>query len=61
MPQLSNRTKLSLALLSIMLFLPVYGEVFLHLGWSKLAIAVTCVAQIALFWSIALGFHRRQN
>ncbi len=59
MPQLSNFTKLTLALLSIVLFLPVYGEVFLYLGWTKLSIALTCVVQVAFFWMIALAFRRR--
>ena len=59
MPQLSNFTKLTLALLSILLFLPVYGEVFLYLGWTKLSSALTCVVLVAFFWMIALAFRRR--
>jgi hypothetical protein len=59
MPELSNRTELGLALLCIVLFLPVYGEVFLYLGWSTLSIAVTRVVQVAFFWMIVLAFRRR--
>jgi ATP/ADP translocase len=61
MPQPSNHTNLMLALLSIVLFLPVYGEVFLHFGWTTLSIVSTCVVQVAFFWSVALAFRRRRN
>jgi hypothetical protein len=57
MPQLSSRTKLTLALIGIMLLLPVYGEVFLYLGWTKLSLALTFVVMVALFWSIASAFR----
>jgi hypothetical protein len=59
MPQLSNQTKLALALIGVMLFLPVYGEVFLYFGWTKLSIGVTVVMLVALFWSITSVLRRR--
>jgi hypothetical protein len=61
MPQLSNYTKLSLALISIVLFLSVYVEVFLYFGWTKLSFGLTCVVLVALFWSIGSVFRRRPN
>ena len=61
MPQLSNYTKLALALMGVMLFLPVYGEVFLYFGWTKLSIGLTCVVLVALFWSFASVLRRRPD
>jgi hypothetical protein len=61
MPQLSGRAKLALTLIGAMLFLPVYGEVFLYLGWIKLSLVLTFVVMVALFWSIASAFRRRPN
>jgi hypothetical protein len=61
MRQLSKHTNLTLALLSLVLFLPVYGEVFHYLGWTKLSIALTCVVQVAFFWIIVIAFRRRRS
>jgi hypothetical protein len=62
MAQLSNyNTKRAITRIGIMLFMPVYAEVFRYLGWSKMSFGLTCVVLLALFWSIASGFRRRPN
>jgi hypothetical protein len=61
MPQLSNITEILLALLFMVLLLPVYGDFFLYLGWTKLSIVATCAAQVAFLCMIALAFRRRRK
>jgi hypothetical protein len=61
MPQLTKRTELRLFALAVMLFVPVYGEVLLYFGWTKLSGAVTLVVFAALFWSIGSAFRRQSK
>jgi len=48
-------------LLGVVLFLPVYTEVFRNLSWTKLSVGMMCVMVAALGGSIASVFRRRRN
>jgi hypothetical protein len=47
--------------LTVMLFIPVYGEVFLYFGWTKLAFMATSVVIVTLIWSVSRIFLRRSD